>query len=356
MFVSPHGLGHAARASAVMEAVHRTTGASFELFSSSPRWFFEESVPGLYRYHDVVTDVGFRQRSALVYDLEATVAALQGQIPFDESLVDALAARLEVTGCRAVLCDIAPLGIAVAERAGLPSVLIESFTWPWLYEPLFTEAPALASLAEELDGWFHRASLHLLTQPFCLEDPRADGVFLPVSRPALRTREEIRASLGLEPDRKAVVITLGGFREALPFLPRLSALGNVTFLVTGAEQTLVEGNIHLFDNTTRVYMPDLVRASDAVVAKLGYSTVAETWREGTALAFISRADFRETAPLRDWVQGSMPGFEIPGEDFADGTWIARVPELLEMDRPESQPVGGADQVADYLRRWLSNRS
>ena len=76
VFVSPHGFGHAARASAMMEALHRLSGARFELFTASPRWFYDESVAGLYRYHDVVTDVGFVQRSALAQDLDGTVAAL----------------------------------------------------------------------------------------------------------------------------------------------------------------------------------------------------------------------------------------------------------------------------------------
>lgn len=339
-----------------MEALHRTSGARFELFSTSPRWFFDESIAGLYRYHDVVTDVGFRQRSALAYDLAATAAALEELLPFDEALVDELAARLVVSGCQAVLCDIAPLGIAVAERAGLPSVLVENFTWPWLYEPLYAQAPALERAGEALGAWFDRASLHLLAQPYCHDDARADGVVLPVSRPALRTRDQAREALRLDPAARVVVLTMGGVPEALPFLDQLQGVPEVTFLVTGAQRTHVAGNVHLFDNATRLYMPDLVRAADAVVAKLGYSTVAEVWREGRPLAFVTRADFRETAPLRDWVLGALPGFEIPGRDFAGGGWIPRVSELLDMDRPPSRPLGGADQVADYFRRWLSNRS
>ena len=356
VFVSAHGFGHAARASAVMEALHRTWGASFELFSTSPRWFYDESVAGTYRYHDVVTDVGFRQRSALAYDLEGTVAALGDLLPYDDALLDDLAQRILRAGCSVVLCDIAPLGIAVAERAGLPSVLVENFTWPWLYEPLFGDAPALREAAAILDGWLDRASLHLLAQPFCHSDGRAGGVVRPVSRPPLRTREEIRSELGVDPESRLVVLTMGGVPEELPFLAELRRIRDITFLVTGVDRTRVEGNLRLFDNATRLYMPDLVRASDAVVAKLGYSTVSEVWREGRPLAFVTRADFRETGPLRDWVKGVLPGFEIPGAEFAAGGWIRHLPGLLEMESPRSQATGGADEVAAYFRRWLSIRS
>lgn len=348
VFVSPHGFGHAARASAVMEALHRRLGFHFELFTSSPPWFFDESVAGTYRYHRVVTDVGFVQTSALAYDLERTVAAVGTLVPFDEELVDRLAAAVRGTGCAFVLCDIAPLGVAVAERAGVPSVLVQNFTWPWLYEPLLAEAPELERLSAELDGWFGRATLHLLAEPFCDPDPRAHGSVLPVSRPARISREGARAALGLGPDERILVVTMGGYTEAMPFLGALEALQGVTVLVTGAHATERRGNLRLFDNGTRLYMPHLVRAADAVVAKLGYSTVAEVWREGRPLAYVTRADFREMPPLRDWVSERIPGFEIRGEDFAAGGWIERISELLQTPAPAPQPRGGADMVVDYV--------
>lgn len=352
VFVSPHGFGHAARASAVMEALHRASGARFELFTTAPRWFFDESLEGLYRYHEVVTDVGFFQTSALAYDLDATVAAVQALVPFDEELVAGLALEVRRAGCTVVLCDIAPLGIAVAERAGLPSVLVQNFTWPWLYEPLVAGAPSLGRLSAELDVWFGRATHHLLAEPFCHPDPRAHGSVLPVSRPARRSREAVRRDMDLPADGPVVVLTMGGYTEAMPFLDRLQDFRDVTFLVTGCDATEARGNLRLFDNATRLYMPDLVRAADAVVAKLGYSTVAEVWREGRPLAYVTRADFREMPPLRDWVRQWIPGFEIPGSDFAAGGWLERIPELLQEASRPARPLGGAEQVADYVMRQV----
>lgn len=348
VFVSPHGFGHAARASAVMEALHRRLGFRFELFTSSPPWFFDESVAGTYRSHPVVTDVGFVQTSALAYDLERTVAAVGAFLPFDDALVDRLASAVRGAGCRFVLCDIAPLGVAVAERAGIPSVLVQNFTWPWLYEPLLAEAPELEWLSAELDTWFGRATLHLLAEPFCDPDPRSHGSVLPVSRPARISRAEARVALGLSPDERVLVVTMGGYTEAMPFLGALEALHGVTVLVTGAHATETRGNLRLFDNGTRLYMPHLVRAADAVVAKLGYSTVAEVWREGRPLAYVTRSGFREMPPLRDWVAERIPGFEIRGEDFAGGGWIERLTELLDTPAPAPQPRGGADVVVDLV--------
>ena len=137
------------RSSAVLAEAHRRAGAHAHLFTTAPRWFFAESLAA-FTYHDVTVDVGFRQKSALTIDPERTVEALQALVPFDPGLVERLATDVVEAGCSAVLCDIAPLGVAVAERAGLPSVLVENFSWPWLYEPLVPEASELVAAGADL--------------------------------------------------------------------------------------------------------------------------------------------------------------------------------------------------------------
>jgi hypothetical protein len=332
-----------------MAELARVADARFELYAATPRWFFDESVPGRYRLHELRADVGFVQRSALAHDLPATVAELRVLLPFDAGLVDGLALEVRRAGCRAVLCDVAALGIAVAERAGVPSVLIENFTWPWLYEPLLAEAPELAPLSDQLAAWYARATLHVQAEPVCAPDPHASLVVPPIGRPPRRSRAEARAALGLAEGEPTVLVTMGGVPHELAFLERMRAAADVTFLVTGASATRREGNVRLFDNDTRIYMPDVLRAADAVVAKLGYSTVAEVWREGRPLAWVERADFRESGPLGAWVAERLAGFSMAVETFESGDWLARVPGLLATPAPPGGPEGGAERVAAFLR-------
>lgn len=332
VFVSPHGFGHAARASAVMASLREREGARFELFATTPAWFFDEAVAGAYTRHPVVTDVGLRQRSALEHDVGATVEALDALLPFDEAEVEALAATVARAGARAVLCDIAPLGIAVAERAGLPSLLLENFTWPWLYEPLAERAPALAAHARTLDRWLGKATVHVQTEPLCRRHPEADHRVPPIARPPRRSRAEVRAGLGIGPAEPVVVLTMGGVAQPLPFLDRLHELAPIRFLVTGMDRTRREGTLHLFDNDTRIYLPDLIEAADGVVAKLGYSTVAEVWSAGAPLAWVGRDDFRETGPLTAWAEANLEGFGVPAGAFSRGDWLERIPGLVERGR------------------------
>ena len=350
-FISPHGYGHAARSSAVMTALNKTTGAAFELYTTVPKWFFDESIEGLFRHHDVACDVGFVQPSALEYDLHGTVEALNDLLPFDLLLLDTLASRVLEAGCEAVLCDIVPLGIAVAERAGLPSVLIESFSWQWLYEPLHGRAPELAQLSDELERWWRKATVHIQTEPLCWRDAAAQALVDPISRIPRQDREKIRTELDIPLDARMVVITMGGYTEGMPFLKRLQAMSDVTFVATGGDETVRDGNLVLFGSQSAIFMPDLLRAADALVAKLGYGITAEARREGLPYAFVSRRDFREMPPLEAFVRRELLGFEISPEGFAAGDWIDRVPELLSLPR-QPRDGGGADQVASVVSALL----
>ena len=76
-FISAHGLGHAARAAAVMAAVHQVAPAvRFEIFTTAPHWFFDDCLAGPFACHLLETDVGLIQKSPLEENLPATIKAL----------------------------------------------------------------------------------------------------------------------------------------------------------------------------------------------------------------------------------------------------------------------------------------
>jgi len=345
-FVSPHGFGHAARSSAVLLEALARGAAGVEVFSTAPRWFFVESLGSAFRLHEEVVDVGFRQRSALHVDIAGTVAALERFLPFDRARVERLGTSVRETGADVVLCDIAPLGVAVAEAAGLPSVLVENFSWGWLYAAYADEAPALRAFGDELDGWAARATRHVQARPACAPDASAEEVD-PISRPPRRERSESRRSLGVPGDVPLVVVTMGGHAEDLSFLPGLAGVGGVHFRVTGALRSETTGNLHLFDNDTPLYMPDVLRAADAVVAKLGYGTVSEVWREGLPFAHVTRPGFPEMQSLEAFVARQSSGFVLSDEAFVSGAWVERIPELLDLPRRPHEG-GGAGRVAEIL--------
>ncbi len=174
-FITPHGYGHAARAAAVMLALRQADpGAHFEIFTQVPLWFFEMTLGRGFSYHDLYTDVGLSQDSVMEENLPETVRRLAGLLPFRSEQIRSLAQQIKDLNCKMVLCDVAPLGIAVASAAGLPSVLIENFTWDWIYEGYQHQEPRLTPYIEYLKEAFASASYHIRTEPACSYDLPAD--------------------------------------------------------------------------------------------------------------------------------------------------------------------------------------
>jgi hypothetical protein len=168
VFVTPHGYGHAARASAVMNAMSQVQPeAFFEIYTRVPVWFFNMSVQTGMRFHEVLTDIGLSQTTAMHVNLPETIERLNQFLPFSDQLVKSLAQQVCEQGCEKVLCDISPLGIAVAREAGLPSILVENFTWDWIYEGYLAEEPLFAPHIAYLHEAFASATYHIRTQPAC---------------------------------------------------------------------------------------------------------------------------------------------------------------------------------------------
>jgi hypothetical protein len=96
------------------------------------------------------------------------------------------------------------------------------------------------------------------------------------------------------------------------------------------------------------YHPDLVAAADAVVGKIGYSTVAETCRSRVPYGFVPRTGFRESAVLARWLVGRRRGLRIDPSAFASGQWVCRIPDLLDLGRPPERFPDGARQAARLI--------
>ncbi len=348
-FVSPHGFGHAARAAALLEAMALAAPAlRFEIFTTVPDWFFQDSLSAPFRYHPLKTDVGFVQTSPLHEDLDATLAALDRFLPFDDDLTSELARCLSALDCRAVVCDIAPLGIAVAARAKIPSVLVENFTWDRLYAGYSRWNGRFQRHIDYLERIFGRADLHIQTDPICGRGP-SDLTVPPMSRKVRSSRAAVRRSLSLEDGSPVVVLTMGGIEERYSFLEQLRARPDVRFIIPGgAPETIREGNLLLLPQRSWIYHPDLINACDGLVGKAGYSTIAEAHQAGVPFGYIPRPGFPEMPGLIDFIRRRMPAMAISPEAYGSGAWIQRIDALLSMKKLEASRPNGADQAAHFI--------
>ena len=348
-FISPHGFGHAARASATIEAVGtRLAPCHFEIFTTVPSWFFADSLSVPFSWHSVTTDIGLVQENAFTEDIEKTLENLNTFLPFDPALVADLADRVYHKQCRLILCDIAPIGIAVGLKSGVSSVLIENFTWDRIYAGYLSVAGTMAHHITYLRWFFDKADHHIQTEPICFRDA-ADLTVGPVSRGFRTSAPEIRRQLGIPDAKKVVLITTGGIPERHGFLDQLKQFADATFILPGSSRSPeVYDNLVLLPHRSVFFHPDLVNASDAVVGKVGYSTIAEVYAAGVPFGHAARCPYPESPGLVDFISRQMSGIALSEADFGSGRWLAILPKLLELPRQPREVNKGSEQIADYI--------
>lgn len=349
IFISPHGFGHAARSVAIMEALWQLEpSCQFLILTKVPRWFFPSPAGDKLTYLELLTDIGMVQSSPLHEDISGTCDALDNFLPFHDQLLQGIVETLRKFQTDLVLADISPLGLAAASRAGIPSILIENFTWDWIYRGYQTTDLRLERHSQYFETIFAGADYHLQLEPVC---QRADADFTtnPVSRSVRNSREAIRAELQIPEVAQMVMLTMGGTAGALEFLKDCRNSSSIFFVLPGAkDKEEFSGNCRFLPHCSRFHHPDIVNASDAVMGKLGYSTVAEIFVAGVPFGFIPRVGFRESQVLERFVRESIRSICIPEAALQDGEWLRFLPDLLALPRRETAVENGAQQAAHYI--------
>jgi hypothetical protein len=102
-----------------------------------------------------------------------------------------------------------------------------------------------------------------------------------------------------------------------------------------------------------LFHPNLVNACDAVIGKVGYSTLAEVYHAGLPFGYIPRQEFRESSRLVEYIAQHMPGLAITPAQFDDGSWLSQLPQLLALPRLTRHAPNGADQAARFIHQLLA---
>ena len=354
-FISDHGFGHASRALAVLaELREHRSDLHFRIFSSVPYWFLAENLdPQIFDQHEIVVDVGLAQTDPFQHDLGATLNRLDEFLPFREITLNPIVEILRQTGCTAALCDISPLGIAAAKAAGIPAILLENFTWDWMYEEYLDEYPAFSRAIETLRAVYAQADLRLQTEPVC--NPLSEAVQIPpIARPFRISRKETRTCLKVATEESLVLLTTGGIQGDFAILDHLRSRPDVCFLLSGSSETSGrEGNLIHLPHKSGYHYPDLVRASDAVTGKAGYGTVAEVQAAGIPFARVMREKFRESPILCSYLDRQVSGFALSDAEFASASWLERLNELLAFPRKDGLQPDGVVQAAKQIYSFLN---
>ncbi len=350
-FISSHGFGHAARSSAVIRKLLEVGHAVF-LYTTTPEWFFKNSLPeGRYVYTEWQTDVGLIQKNPFEEDIPKTIQALQQTFPPQPHNFQGLITTLKKQAINLVIADISAVGLLAAEALSCDSILIENFTWDWIYEQYLQTYPALSPWVDYFSEVYQKATHHFVTEPSCKVLPASQRI-APIARQARTPRQVLRKQLGIQPDQKMVLITMGGiaidFKEDM--FENIAANLKIVFPVGNLLQERKQNNYHLLPHNHSYFHPDLVQAADLVIAKVGYSTIAEAYHAGRPLLYIPRETFPESLQLEEFIRTVMHGAPLTEIELFSGNWQEKALQLMATQTNALDlKVNGADQILAFIQ-------
>jgi L-arabinokinase len=342
-YVTGHGLGHATRVIAVMQALQEL-GPPVRLFArtAAPAAFFAQHLGTAVTVVPGAVDVGMVQHDSLRLDKAASLAAYAAFLAERPDRAASEARWLETVGAVLVVGDIPPVAFEAAAAAGVPGVAITNFSWDWIYARYVAEEPAFAPLLRQIREAYARATV-LLRLPL-----HGDLGAFPVirdipliARRVPRPRAAVRALLGVAEDEPLVVLSFGGFDLYGIDFAHLGHLTGYRFAVSRP----VPGAPHnvLGVPPDRVRHDELVAAADAVVTKPGYGIVSECLAHRIPVVYTSRGDFAEYGPLVAGLHRYTAAAFISNEDLLAGRWAPALERVVGAPLPAErlEPTGAA---------------
>jgi UDP-N-acetylglucosamine:LPS N-acetylglucosamine transferase len=145
---------------------------------------------------------------------------------------------------------------------------------------------------------------------------------------------------------------MGGSSWDPSFLRDLPDHDEYFFIISsGNASAYRQGNL-LFLNV-HTYMPDILAASDVVISKLGYSTLAEVYYAGIPFGYLTRPNFPESPILQNFVHAQMQGMHLSESQFYSGAFVEQLEELLSLPRIQRDHAStGADAAAHFILNLL----
>ena len=337
-YVSGHGYGHARRSAEIIRAL-RAAAPDVNVYvrSSAAARVFDglaagQVMPGL-------IDVPVMEHDALSIDWPATLGAAADVLRGRRALVAREVEAVRELDPSLVVADVPFLAGHVATSLGVPCVAVSNFTWDWIFEPHRNSHPDGASVVRGIRSSYGQMAA-LLQLPFG-HDADAFGQVIPVPLVARRStlgRDEVLRRLGQgSSDRRprALVALRGGVAPAT--LERaVASAPDFHFLRVRPEEFGLD-------------FSDLMAASDVVISKLGYGTVADAIANGTRLVWPPRGGFREDEVTEAEAPRYLRMQRMPPESFHRGEWRKSLESAMALPAPtERMPLDGAAACARFI--------
>jgi UDP:flavonoid glycosyltransferase YjiC (YdhE family) len=316
-YVSGHGFGHAVRSALLVKEFYKA-GIRTEIISSAERFIFDVNLKGTdYGYRRAVSDIGVVQNDAITVDIPSTLKEWT-----DLLKTEGVWFQHELGVCRSlkpdiIISDTVPFPLKLAKEAGIPSMLLATFTWDWILRYYSDDDERFSAIADRLEEHYSHASM-LFTTPLSFGLPEiGDWIKVPlIGKRSGHSKESLREKLGLD-DRPAYLVSFGGMGISNIENFGLRELTEFQFLVFSENPTGRSGNLIRVRNGDFDHA-DIVKASDGVISKPGYGVSAECILNHTPLIYTEREKFAEYEPMVRELKNYLPMAHIPNSELYSG--------------------------------------
>ena len=338
--ISSHGLGHLAQAAPVLNAL-RSVRPDLHLTvrSGLPRERLARRIDGDFAHIHEASDFGFVMKNALDIDLPASAQRYREFHADWPNHVKREAEFLRHLAPDLVLTDVAYLPLAGAAVADIAAVALCSLNWADLFEHYFRREAWHGQLHQQILAAYRSARAFLRTTPGMpmVDLPNVVTIGPVAAMPEL-DRAEVARRLDLAPERRWVLVALGGFDFPLP-IENWPTRADILWL--RPEELAAE-----------VSFNDLLANVDAVVTKPGYGTFVEAAVHGVPILYLRRPDWPEEPCLVDWLRLHGRAGEITREQALRGDLLPTLEALWALPAPPRPTPTGVVQVTEALLDFL----
>jgi hypothetical protein len=353
VYVTSHGFGHLTRTAAV---INRMPAEIPVTIRCHPNLFdhWRERLRRPSAFEAQVSDIGALSPpgDSSATDGAATLALAARVHAEALARVDDEVCKLRDEGTAAVLCDVPPVPLVAARRAGIPGFLMANFTWADIYAPyakrIGGDAPRLVA---DLRRAYRQATVLFRTEPALRMADMAPVIEVGmVVTPGHDRGDELRKQLGLKSSDRLVYFYVGRYGQDDLGWKRLEQLGSrgIHFVGFHPAPTRTPSNLYVLPACGWTGA-DLAASTDAMVAKAGYSTACEAMVAGTPMLYPPRTGFAEYRALDRALRAWGGGIPLSARTFAE----MRLERPLERaftlkPGPPPFPADGAARVAERL--------
>lgn len=295
--ISAHGFGHLAQTSLILSAVRdQEEVVDLVVRSGLDETTLREWLGPAIRHVPSDTDFGLVMRTPFSVDSAATLERYLAVHSRFRSAIDEVADLIRDERCAAVLSNVGYLAVAAAGRAGVPAVACSSLNWGDVLLAYCGAMSGADAILAQIDAAYSGADTFARLVPgMPMTRLRTTRIPAPLARVGTARREDVAATLQIDPRRPLVLCAFGGMLppEPPPFLEceELATIGPETWVAAGA----------ISARDLAIPFADLIASVDVVVSKPGYGIVAELGCAGTPSILVSRNDWPEEPYLLDWL-------------------------------------------------------